>query len=151
MKLILNSDVENLGSSGEIVEVKNGYGRNYLLPNGMAVIASDGAKCRAEEIRKVRATKFVRSIEHANTLKNSLEKIGKVSLFLRVASKTGKLFGSVTATNIVDAIQKSGGPELNKSTVKLRKGYIKSIGLYSVTIRLHSKVEFKLSIDVIAS
>src|SRR5574340_1447998 len=80
MKLILTAEVEHLGSAGETVEVKDGYGRNYLLPRGLAIVASRGAQRQADDIRRARETKTVRDLEHANELKAAIDGLGTVSL-----------------------------------------------------------------------
>ena len=97
MKLILTAEVDHLGTAGDTVEVKDGYGRNYLLPRGLAIVASRGAERQADEIRRAREIKTVRDLEHANELKTALEGLGPVSLPVRTAGDSGKLFGSVTA------------------------------------------------------
>jgi len=101
MKLILTAEVEHLGSSGDIVEVKDGYGRNFLLPRRLAIVASRGAERQAEEIRRARETKTVQGLEHANELKTAIEGLGPVELPVKAAADTGKLFGSVTAAAVV--------------------------------------------------
>ena len=97
MKLILTAEVDHLGSAGDAVEVKDGYGRNYLLPRGLAIVASRGAERQADEIRRAREIKTVRDLDHAKELKAALEALGPVSLPVRTAGDSGKLFGSVTA------------------------------------------------------
>ena len=96
MKLILTADVDHLGSAGETVEVKDGYGRNFLLPRGLAIVASRGAQKQADDIRRARDTKQVRDLEHANEIKAALEGLGSVPLAVKTAGDSGKLFGSVT-------------------------------------------------------
>ena len=97
MKLILTADVDHLGAVGDTVEVKDGYGRNFLLPRGLAIVASRGAQKQADEIRRARETKTVRDLEHANEIKAAIEALGSVSLPVKTAADSGKLFGSVTA------------------------------------------------------
>ena len=111
MKLILTAEVDHLGTAGDTVEVKDGYGRNYLLPRGLAIAATRGAERQADAIRRAREIKTVRGLEHANELKAALEGLGPVELPARTASDSGKLFGSVTAADVVGAIKKAGGPE----------------------------------------
>src|SRR6188768_901095 len=101
MKLILTAEVDHLGSSGDIVEVKDGYGRNFLLPRGLAIVASRGAERQAEEIRRARENKSVKGREHANELKTAIEGLGPVEMSVKAAGDTGKLFGSVTAADVV--------------------------------------------------
>ena len=150
MKLILTAEVEHLGVAGDVVEVKDGYGRNYLLPRGLAIVASRGAERQAEEIRRAREAKSIRGVEHANELKIALEGLGEVSLPVHAAADTGKLFGSVTAADVVSVIKKAGGPNLDKRTVQLPKAHIKSVGTHPVTVKLHPGVDAKLTLSVVA-
>jgi large subunit ribosomal protein L9 len=150
MKLILTAEVDHLGSAGDLVEVRDGYGRNYLLPRGMAIVASRGAQRQADEIRRARESKTVRGVEHANELKIAIEALGPVSLSVRTAPDSGKLFGSVTAAHVVSAIKKAGGPNLDKRTVDLPKSHIKSIGKYQISVHLHPDVDAVVPLDVVA-
>jgi large subunit ribosomal protein L9 len=149
MKLILTAEVDHLGSAGDAVEVKDGYGRNYLLPRGMAIVASRGAERQAEEIRRARETKVVRDLDHAKEIKAALEELGPVSLPVRTAG-AGKLFGSVTTGDIVAAIKKAGGPNLDRRTVNLPKAHIKATGAYAVAVQLHPEVTVGVSVNVVA-
>jgi large subunit ribosomal protein L9 len=150
MKLILTTEVEHLGTSGDIVEVKDGYGRNFLLPRGMAVVASRGAERQAEEIRRAREAKAVQGLEHARELKTALEGLGAVELSVKAAGDSGKLFGSVTGADVVAAIKKAGGPNLDRRTVQLPKAHIKSVGTHPVAVRLHPEVNASVSLSVVA-
>ena len=150
MKLILTAEVDHLGSAGDTVEVKDGYGRNFLLPRGLAIAASRGAERQANEIRRARETKTVRDREHAVELKTAIEALGSVSLPARTAGDSGKLFGSVTTSDVVSAIKKAGGPNLDKRTVELPKAHIKALGSHAVTVRLHPEVSAALSLSVVA-
>lgn len=150
MKLILTADVDHLGSPGDTVEVKDGYGRNFLLPRGLAIAASRGAERQANEIRRARETKTVRDREHAVELKTAIEALGSVSLPARTAGDSGKLFGSVTTSDVVSAIKKAGGPNLDKRTVELPKAHIKALGDHTLTVRLHPEVSAALSLSVVA-
>jgi large subunit ribosomal protein L9 len=150
MKLILTTEVEHLGTSGDIVEVKDGYGRNFLLPRGMAVVASRGAERQAEEIRRAREAKAIQGLEHARELKTALEGLGAVELSVKAAGDSGKLFGSVTGSDVVAAIKKAGGPNLDKRTVQLPKAHIKSVGTHPITVRLHPEVDASVSVSVVA-
>jgi len=150
MKLILTAEVDHLGVSGDIVEVKDGYGRNFLLPRGLAIVASRGAERQAEEIRRAREIKAVQGLEHAKELKTALEGLDAVELSVKSAGDTGKLFGSVTAADVVAAIKKAGGPNLDKRTVQLPKAHIKSVGTHPITVRLHPDVNATVSLNVIA-
>jgi large subunit ribosomal protein L9 len=150
MKLILTADVDNLGVPGDTVEVKDGYGRNFLLPRGLAITASRGAERQADEIRRARELKTVRGLEHANELKIALEGLDTVDLPVNASAETGKLFGSVTATSVVAAIKKAGGPNLDKRTVSLPKAHIKALGEHPVTVRLHPDVQATVTLNVVA-
>ncbi|ORW08247.1 50S ribosomal protein L9 [Mycobacterium kyorinense] len=150
MKLILTAEVDHLGSVGDTVEVKDGYGRNYLLPRGLAIVASRGAQKQADDIRRARETKQVRDLDHANEIKAALEALGPVSLPVKTAGDTGKLFGSVTAGDVVAAIKKAGGPNLDKRILRLPKAHIKSVGSHPVTVHLHPDVNVEIALDVVA-
>jgi large subunit ribosomal protein L9 len=150
MKLILTAEVDHLGSSGDIVEVKDGYGRNFLLPRGLAIVASRGAERQAEEIRRAREIKSVKGLEHANELKAAIQDLGAVELTVKASADTGKLFGSVTTADVVAAIKQAGGPNLDKRTVQLPKAHIKTVGTHPITVRLHPEVDASLSLNVVA-
>ncbi|MDR3663545.1 MAG: 50S ribosomal protein L9 [Mycobacterium sp.] len=150
MKLILTAEVDHLGSAGDAVEVRDGYGRNYLLPRGLAIVASRGAERQANEIRRARDAKTVRDLDHANELKQAIEALGPVSLAVKAGADSGKLFGSVTAGDVVAAIKKAGGPNLDKRTVELPKAHIKALGTHKIAVRLHPSVNVPLSLAVVA-
>jgi large subunit ribosomal protein L9 len=150
MKLILTAEVDHLGTPGDAVEVKDGYGRNFLLPRGLAIVASRGAERQAEEIRRAREVKTVRDLDHAQEIKAAIEALGPVSLPVRTAGKSGKLFGSVTPSVVVAAIKKAGGPNLDKRTVHLPKAHIKATGAHSVDVQLHPEVAVSVPLDVVA-
>ncbi len=118
MKLILTADVDNLGAPGDTVEVKDGYGRNYLLPRGLAIVASRGAQKQVEGIRRAQDARRVRDLDHANELKQAIEGLESVSLSVKTAG-TGKLFGSVTQADVAAAVKSAGGPVLDKRSIDL--------------------------------
>lgn len=151
MKLILTTEVEHLGAAGDTVEVKDGYGRNYLLPRGMAIVASRGAQKQADDIRRARESKQVRDRDHANEIKDALAALGTVTLPVKTSGESGKLFGSVTAAHIVAAIKKAGGPNLDKRIVRLPKLHIKAIGSHLVSLHLHPEVNVAVPLDVSAA
>ncbi|MDY6870779.1 MAG: 50S ribosomal protein L9 [Actinomycetota bacterium] len=150
MKLILTAEVDHLGEPGDTVEVKDGYGRNYLLPRRLAIVASRGAQRQAEDIRRARELKTVKGLAHANEIKTALEALGTIELAVNASADTGKLFGSVTAADVVAAIKKAGGPNLDKRTVALPKAHIKSLGTHSVAVRLHPGVVASVPLNVVA-
>src|SRR5262245_51617944 len=116
MKLILTADVDNLGAPGDTVEVKDGYGRNYLLPRGLAIVATRGAQKQVEGIRRAQDARKVRDLDHANELKQAIEGLAAVSLSVKTAG-TGKLFGSVTQSDVAAAIKTAGGPVVDKRSI----------------------------------
>jgi large subunit ribosomal protein L9 len=148
MKLILTADVAGLGGPGDIVEVKDGYGRNYLLPRSLAIVASKGAEKQVQTIRRAQQARAIRGLDHAQEVKAAIEKIAPVQLKAKAASGSGKLFGSVTA-DIVSAVKAAGGPVLDKRAVEL-PGHIKTVGKHSVNVRLHPEVSLALKLEVTA-
>lgn len=150
MKLILTNAVENLGEAGDTVEVRDGYGRNYLLPRGLAIVATRGAEKQVEGIRRAQAARSVRDLDHANEIKQTLEGLENVSLTVKTHD-SGKLFGSVTAGDVASAIRAAGGPSVEKRNVEFPKGHIKAVGSYPVVVKLHSKVEAKFNVAVVSA
>jgi large subunit ribosomal protein L9 len=148
MKIILTNEVPNLGAPGDIVEVKDGYGRNFLLPQGFAIAWTKGAEKQVTTIRRARAAREIRDLGHANEVKSRLEGL-KVTLSAR-AGQGGRLFGSVTATEIVEAVKSAGGPVLDRRKVEL-PGPIKTTGGYQVQIKLHPEVTAKFNLNVVAA
>ena len=128
---------------------RTGSARNFLLPRGLAIVASRGAQKQADEIRRARETKTVRDLEHANEIKAEIEALGPVSLPVKTAADSGKLFGSVTAGDIVAAIKKAGGPNLDKRIVRLPQTHIKSVGTHPVSVRLHPEIDVVVSLEVV--
>jgi large subunit ribosomal protein L9 len=149
MKLILTTDVTGLGGPGDLVEVKDGYGRNYLLPRGLAIMATKGAEKNVRTIRRAQDARRVRDLDHAKELKGILEDL-KVTLKAKAAAGSGKLFGSVTTTDVVNAVRTAGGPTLDKRTVEL-PGHIKAVGSHQITVRLHPDVTAGFKLNVTAS
>lgn len=148
MKLILTATVDNLGVPGDIVEVKAGFGRNYLLPRGYAIVATRGAEKQIEGIKRAQEARAIRDLDHAREVKAELEALSGVTIAVRT-SEAGKMFGSVTAENIAAAVKKANGRSLEKKSIKLGKGQIKSTGMYSVEVKLHSDVVADLSFEVV--
>lgn len=148
MKLILTADVGGLGAPGDLVDVKDGYGRNYLLPRGLAIIATKGAEKQVQTIRRAQQARTVRDLDHANEIKAALAKLGPVKLAARAARGGGKLFGSVGAGDIVAAVRSAGGPALDKRAVDL-PGHIKTTGSHPVNVRLHPEVTVSVDIEVV--
>ena len=146
MELILKRDVENLGFADDIVEVKNGYGRNFLIPQGFAVLATPSAKKVLAETLKQRAFKEKKEIEDAQKV---AKKIG--DLEIKIAAKVGagdKLFGSVSNADVSEALAKEG-VELEKKYISVPGGNIKRLGQYEASVRLHRAVIAPLNFEVI--
>ncbi|MGH3914575.1 MAG: 50S ribosomal protein L9, partial [Pseudonocardiaceae bacterium] len=133
MKIILATDVPNLGGPGDVVEVKDGYGRNYLLPRGLAILATKGAEKQVATIRRAQRIRQIRDLDHAREVAGVLSGLGAVAVKANAGKSGGKLFGSVTAADVVDAVRRAGGPTLDKRAVDLG-GHIKSTGSYEVTV-----------------
>jgi|UniRef100_UPI00404A46A7 large subunit ribosomal protein L9 len=147
MELILKQDVENLGFTDDIVTVKNGYGRNFLIPQKMAVMATPSAKKVLAETLKQRAYKEQKVVDEANKVADALK-----ALDIKIASKVGtgdKLFGSVNNMDIVDALQKEGHT-IDKKFITVSGGSVKRTGKYTASVRLHRNVTFDLPFEVVA-
>jgi large subunit ribosomal protein L9 len=147
MKLILTAPVDNLGVAGDVVDVKDGYGRNYLVPRGFAINWTKGAEKQIEGIKRARDAREIRGIEHAQQVRDHLERVA-VEVPVR-ASEGGKLFGAVTPSLIVNAIKKSGGPAVDKRAVQVGKP-IRSLGQHTVGIKLHDAVTAHIPVTVVA-
>lgn len=150
MKLILTADIDNLGAPGDIVEVRGGYGRNFLLPRGLAMVATPGAERQIESIRRAREAREVRDADHANELKQQLEALEGARVSMR-SREDGKLFGSVKAADVVEAVKKVGGPSLDKRAVEMPKDHIKATGSHSITVDLGHETSASVSIEVVSS
>jgi large subunit ribosomal protein L9 len=148
MKLILTQEVSGLGAPGDVVEVKDGYGRNYLVPRGLAMGWSRGGEKQITTIKRARTVREVRDVDHAREIKAQLEVLD-VKVSAR-AGGGGRLFGSVTVADVVEAVKASGGPDIDKRRIELT-GQIKTVGRHSVTVRLHPEVAATLALDVAAS
>jgi large subunit ribosomal protein L9 len=146
MKLILTASVDNLGAPGDVVEVKDGYGRNYLVPRGSAIRWTRGAEKQIDGIKRSRAAREIRGMDHAEEVRGQLEDL-TIDLPAR-AGETGKLFGAVTAGDVAAAIKKSGGPLIDKRAVQISKP-IKTVGLHTVGIKLHDAVTAHVRIVVV--
>jgi len=148
MKIILTSEVSGLGTPGDVVEVKDGFGRNYLLPQGFAIPWSKGGEKQVSSIKRARSAREIRDLGHANEVRAQLEVL-KVSLTVRAGSG-GRLFGSVTPSEVQEAVKAAGGPDLDRRRIEL-PGHIKSLGQYQISVRLHSDVTAKFGLNVVAA
>ena len=147
MKLILTQEVTGLGGPGDIVEVADGYGRNYLVPRKLAILATRGAEKQVATIRRAREVRDVRDLGQARDLANQLQSL-TVKLPSR-AGEGGRLFGSVTAADVVDAVAKAGGPKIDKRRVVLAAP-IKTLGTHSVSVKVHPEVEATIALEVVS-
>lgn len=148
MKLILTAAVDHLGIAGDIVEVKDGYGRNYLLPRGYAIRWTRGAEKQIEGISRARDARTVRDNEHAAQIRAQLEELS-VELPARAATE-GRLFGAITAADVAAAIKKAGGPSVDKRAVQIAKP-IKTVGEHKVGVKLTEAVTAHLPVKVVAA
>jgi large subunit ribosomal protein L9 len=148
MKLILTQEVTGLGAPGDVVDVAPGYGRNYLVPRGLAMQWTRGAQKQIDLIRRARSAREIRSLDDAKAAAASLATL-KIRLQTR-AGTGGRLFGSVSTADIVSAVKAAGGPALDKRKIEVRNP-IKTIGAHQVAIRLHPEVSATLSVEVSAS
>ncbi|HEU0238296.1 MAG TPA: 50S ribosomal protein L9 [Micromonosporaceae bacterium] len=148
MKVILTQEVSKLGTPGDVVEVKPGYGRNYLLPQGYAIAWTKGAEKQVALIKRARSTREIRDLGHATEVKEQLESL-KVTLEARAGSG-GRLFGSITPTEIAAAVKSSGGPDIDRRRLEL-PGHIKSTGTYQVQLKLHPEVAARFDVTVVAA
>ncbi len=147
MELILKKDVENLGFADDLVSVKNGYGRNFLIPHGHAVLATPSAKKVLAETLKQRAFKEKKVVDEAKTQAEKLN-----GLDIKITAKTGegdKLFGSVTNGDLADALDKEG-VSIEKKYITIAGGAIKRTGPYDATIRFHRDVVSNFTFEVVA-
>lgn len=146
MKIILTQEVTGLGAPGDVVEVKDGYGRNYLLPRGHAIRWTRGAEKEVALIRRARAAREIRDLDQANEVAERLSGLD-VRLSAR-AGKGGRLFGSITPTEIAAAVKSAGGPALDRRRIEL-PAVIKSTGSHQVKVRLHPEVTATFDVAVL--
>ena len=146
MQLILTSKVQGLGGEGDIVNVADGYGRNFLLPRNLAIEATKGAIAHAQALKERRDGASREARLEAEEIASNLV-LSRV-VIAAFSGDEGKLFGSIGTSDIVDGVLKFTGVELDRKSIMLEKP-IKDIGLYEVSVKLHSDVQFTLTLDVI--
>lgn len=147
MKLILTQELPALGAAGDVVEVKDGYGRNYLVPRGFAIAWTKGAEKQIESIRRARQTREIESLDSAREIKAKLE-ASAVRLSAK-AGDSGRLFGAITTSDIAAAVAGAGAPAIDKRRIEVGNP-IKTVGAHSVTVRLHPEVVAKVQLDIVA-
>jgi large subunit ribosomal protein L9 len=148
MKLILTQEVSGLGAPGDVIEVKDGYGRNFLVPRGLAISWTRGAEKQVAQIRRGREVREIHDLGQARDVAAQLGALA-VSLPAR-AGQGGRLFGSVTAADVVDAVKAAGGPVLDKRRIELPAAHIKTVGTHTVSVRLHPEVAAPITVEVTA-
>jgi len=147
VKLILTHEVTGVGAAGDIIDVKDGYARNYLLPRRFATAWTKGGQKQVDAIVKARATREVKSLDEARQMKGQLE-----ARPVKVAAKAGnagRLFGAVSNADIAAAVRAAGGPELDKRKIEVQ-GHIKTTGSYEALVRLHPEVQARVNLEVVA-
>ena len=145
MKLILTQEVTGLGAPGDVVEVAGGYGRNYLVPRGLAMRWTRGGEKQIELIRRARSARDIRGLDEAREVAGRLKSL-RVRMQVR-AGGSGRLFGSVTPADIAEAVLTAGGPELDKRRIEVGNP-IKTVGSHQVAVRLHPEVSAELTVEV---
>jgi large subunit ribosomal protein L9 len=145
MKLILTQEVSGLGAPGDVVEVAGGYGRNYLVPRGLAMRWSRGAEKQIDLIKRARAAREIRSVDDAKVAAQRLAGL-RVRMQTRAGSG-GRLFGSISTADIAAAVKNAGGPELDRRKIEIGNP-IKTIGAHQVAVRLHPEVSATLEVEV---
>jgi large subunit ribosomal protein L9 len=147
MKLILTAAVDNLGVAGDVVEVKDGYGRNFLVPRGVAIRWTRGGEKQIDGIKRSRDAREIRGLDHAQEVRTQLEGL-EVELGVR-AGESGKLFGAVTPGDVATAIKKAGNVSVDKRAIEIIRP-IKTVGTHTVGVKLHDAVTAHVQLAVVA-
>ncbi len=146
MKVILTHEVSGLGNPGDVVDVKDGYARNYLFPRNLATAWTAGGQKQVDSILKARAAREIKSLDDAAAVKARLE--GTSVTVAAKAGASGRLFGAVSGADIAAAIKAAGGPELDKRKIEV-PGHVKTTGSYQALVRLHPEVQAKVAFEVV--
>jgi len=146
VRIVLRSDVDTVGKKGDIVDVADGYARNYLLPKGLAMVATDGAVAQAASMRRARDLRDAQDRASAEEVARTL--VPQVITIKAKAGAGGRLFGSVTAADVVDAVEAQTGIVLDRRRVHLDDP-IKVLGTHSVQVKLHSDVQFPVNLEIV--
>jgi large subunit ribosomal protein L9 len=148
MKLILTQEVTGLGAPGDVVEVAGGYGRNYLVPRGLAMRWTRGAEKQIELIQRSRSAREIRGLDDA---REAADRLGALQVRLETrAGSGGRLFGSVSPADIAAAVKAAGGPELDRRRIEI-KNPIRTVGAHQVSVRLHPDVTATLDVEVVGA
>ena len=149
MEIILKQDITGVGYKNDLLKVKDGYARNFLIPNGMAVVATESKKKELAELKKQQAFKQEKIVKEAETIAKALE--GTVLNIAVKAGVSGKIFGSVNSIIVAQAIQEQKNLDVDRKYIELNNGeVIKEVGKYKANIRLHKEVKVEIDLDVAA-
>jgi large subunit ribosomal protein L9 len=148
MEVILRADVDGVGHKGDVVDVADGYGRNFLLPRGLAMKATSGARSQAESMSRSRAAQDAEARESAQEIATRLVP-QTITVTAKAAGEEGRLFGSVTAADVAEAVQAQTEIELDRRAIHIAEP-VKTLGAHTVTAKLHTDVEFPVHLDVVA-
>ena len=148
MRVVMRTDVEGVGKKGDILDVADGFARNYLIPKGRAIKATPGVQAQATAMRRSRDLKDAKDRESAEVVARTL--VPKVITITARAGSEGKLFGSVTATDIITAVSEQAGVDLDRRKLQLDEP-LKTLGTHHVPVKLHSDVQFPVTVEVVAS
>lgn len=146
MKVILTHEVSGLGTAGDVVDVKDGYARNYLFPRKLGTSWTAGGQKQVDSILKARESRTIKSLDDAKAVKSRIE--GTTVTLTAKAGNSGRLFGAVSGSDLAAAVVKAGGPELDKRKIEV-PGHIKTVGSYVALVRLHPEVQAKLAFEVV--
>jgi large subunit ribosomal protein L9 len=147
MRVVLRTDVDGVGKKGDVLDVADGFARNYLVPKGRAIVATPGVQAQADAMRRSRDIKDARDREGAEAVARKL-----VPLVIKIparAGREGRLFGSVTAADVADAVTAQSGIDLDRRRLQIDEP-IKALGTHEVPVKLHTDVEFRLNVEVVA-
>ncbi|MCC2307930.1 50S ribosomal protein L9 [Cellulomonas chengniuliangii] len=147
-KLILTHEVTGLGAPGDVVDVKDGYARNFLVPRGLATGWSKGAEKEIAAIRKARKAREIETLDEAKATRDSLQ--SKPVVVSAKAGESGRLFGAVTTAEIADAVKAAGGPSVDRRKIEVGQP-IKAVGEFEVKVRLHADVSANVTVKVVAA
>lgn len=148
MKLILTQEITGLGEPGDVVDVKDGYGRNFLMPRRLATPWTKGGEAQVSAIRRARKTREIQTMEEAQTVRNQLQ--SRTIVLTAKAGASGRLFGAITPADIAAALVAAGAPSVDRRKVEIGRP-IKALGTYSVTVRLHSDISATVDLEVVAA
>ena len=148
MKLILTQEVSGLGIAGDVVTVKDGYARNFLMPRSLATPWTKGGEKQVVQIKRARKVREIRDLDHAQEVKAQLE--GLTITLPAKAGDGGRLFGSVTSADVAAAVKAAGGPVLDKRKIEITKA-IKSVGKHSAVVQIHAGVVASVRFEVVSA